>query len=265
MVRSKQEISVKTDGKRMKIKPDHEWLKRLLPEGIPIPSSTLISGRGGTGKPLVEFAFIASWLKNGGSAIGIPLQYPTMEFVRNAMLKLYGIDLRDFKGKLAFLQFDLTAEGIEKINDDTIKSNLLKPDIWDESIEEASNLLSGSEANLLVFGSALNLLLFSPTYKNRMLNKIKEILETDKTKSYIFSVSNNVLGNDIAIWEKAADNLMFTRMEKPMRLFLKVSRLKNAPFSQEEVEVPISQEMFKEIKAVADATRKKAIPIIRKI
>lgn len=43
-----------------------EWLRKLLPEGFPYPSSTLISGPGGTGKPLVVFAFVASWLKAGG-------------------------------------------------------------------------------------------------------------------------------------------------------------------------------------------------------
>ncbi len=37
------------------LKTNIRWLDELLPEGILIPSSTLISGPGGTGKPLVEF------------------------------------------------------------------------------------------------------------------------------------------------------------------------------------------------------------------
>ena len=68
------------------------WLEELLPEGIIIPSSTLISGPGKTGKPLVEFAFVDAWLKAGGSLIGVPLQYPSGELVRIAMQKLYGTD-----------------------------------------------------------------------------------------------------------------------------------------------------------------------------
>ena len=248
--------------KRLKLEYHRLW--KLLPGGLPLPSSTLITGKGGTGKPLVELAFIASWLKNGGSAIGIPLQFRTMEFVKNAMLNLYGIDLQDYKGRIAYVGFDSMVAGTERISDDTFKTNLLIPELWDESIEAASNLIE-NKTELLVFGSALNLLLFSPTYKDRMHNKIREILETDKTKSYIFSVSNNVLGDEIATWEKAADNLIFTRVENPMRLFLRISRVKNAPFSTEEVKVPISQGMLKEMKAVAGATRKRTIPVIMNI
>jgi len=247
------------------MKLDHHWLDKLLPGGLPIPSSTLISGPGGSGKPLVELAFIATWLKNGGSAIGIPLQYPTVKLIKNAMLKIYGVDLQNYEGQISYLQFDPSASKMERINDFTIKSNLLKPDLWDESIEEAKKLLIKSKRDILVFGSALNLLLFSPSYKKIMLEKIKQLLEKDKTKSYIFSVSNNVLNEEIMIWEKAADNLMFTRMEKPMKLFFRISRMKDIEFSREEVEVPISQTMFKEIKSIADATRKKTIPIISKI
>ena len=68
-----------------KLKINIDWLEELLPEGLPVPSSTLISGPGGTGKPLVEFAFVASWLKAGGSLIGLPLQYPKGELVISAM------------------------------------------------------------------------------------------------------------------------------------------------------------------------------------
>ena len=63
-------------------KIEYDWLKKLLPEGFPYPTSTLISGPGGRGKPRVGFVFVASWLKFGGSIIGIPLQYPTMELVK---------------------------------------------------------------------------------------------------------------------------------------------------------------------------------------
>ncbi|MCD6543651.1 MAG: hypothetical protein J7K34_04015, partial [Flavobacteriaceae bacterium] len=63
------------------LKIEQEWLKELMPDGLPYPSSTIISGPGGSGKPLVEFAFVASWLKSGGSVIGIPLQYPSIDFV----------------------------------------------------------------------------------------------------------------------------------------------------------------------------------------
>ena len=45
-----------------KLRINIPWFDELLPEGILIPSSTLISGPGGTGKPLVEFAFALPWM-----------------------------------------------------------------------------------------------------------------------------------------------------------------------------------------------------------
>jgi len=111
-----------------KLKTNINWLDGLLPEGIWEPSSTLISGPGRTGKPLVEFAFVAAWLKAGGSLIGIPLQYPSGELVRMAMNKLYNMDLKNYHGKIVYIQFDPSAAHCEQIKDDTLKTNLVKPD-----------------------------------------------------------------------------------------------------------------------------------------
>ena len=69
------------------LKININWLDELLPESISILSSTLISGPEGTGKALVEFAFVAAWLKAGGSLISIPLQYPGGELLITAMKK----------------------------------------------------------------------------------------------------------------------------------------------------------------------------------
>ncbi len=48
-----------------RLRTNFKWLDDLLPEGILVPSSTLICGPGGTGKPLVEFAFVDAWLRAG--------------------------------------------------------------------------------------------------------------------------------------------------------------------------------------------------------
>jgi hypothetical protein len=100
---------------------------------------------------LVEFAFVSAWLKAGGSLIAIPLQYPKAELIYTAMKVLYDIDLLNYGGKVAYIQFDPHADICAKLSDDTL-----------------------------------------------------------------------------------ADNLMFTRMEKPMKLFFKISRMKNVAFSKEE-------------------------------
>ena len=247
------------------LKTNIEWLDELLPEGILIPSSTLISGPGGTGKPLVELAFVSAWLKGGGSLIGIPLQYPKGELVITAMKKLYNMDLEDYRGKIAYIQFDPDTDGCEQIGDDTLKANMVKPEVWDETIIKAEEMLDKSELGTMVFGSALNLLLFSKTYKNSILNKLKEAIQYDKSRMYAFAVSTSALADEIKILEDVADNLMFTRMEKPMRLFLNIVRMKGVSFSKKEKELPMPEEMLEEINRIAKVTRKTRIAEIKKI
>lgn len=247
------------------LKTEFEWLKKLIPEGLPYPTSTIISGPGGSGKPLIEFAFVASWLKSGGSLIGIPLQYPSVEFVKSAMLKLFDIDLDNYKKRFVNIQFDVDIDSYEQISDNEIRANLLKPEIINEVIDLAGSLIEKSELGTLVFGSALNLLLFSPTYKDAALKNIETILKEDKSKTYIFSVSNSVYAEEIKHLEEAADNLMFTRMEKPMKLFFNIEKMSEVTFSDKEVSVPISKEILKEIKDVAEMSRKKILPKLKKI
>ncbi|MBN2350645.1 MAG: hypothetical protein JXJ22_17545 [Bacteroidales bacterium] len=249
----------------VKCKSTFKWLDEVIPEGMFVPSSTLISGSGGTGKPLVEFAFVADWLKAGGSLIGIPLQYPSGELVRTVMKKLYNIELNHYRGKIAYIQFDPSVNGYERIKDDTLKANMVNPETWDKTIEKAENMLEKTDIGTMVFGSALNLLLFSKTYKISMLKKLKEVIQKDKSKTYVFAVSTSALADEIKVLENAADNLMFTRMEKPMKLFFKIVRMKGVKFTSEEIEVPIPEVMLKEISKIAEITRKTRIPVIMKI
>lgn len=244
------------------LKISDEWLAKMLPEGLSYPSSMLISGPGGTGKPLVEFAFIASWLKAGGSMIGMPLQYQDMKFLKTAMLKLYGIDLDAYPRRIVYIQLRPRAEAIEKSGENILSANLLNPETWNEAIETAEKMTVKSDVGTMVFASALNLLLFSPTYRDRTIENITEILRNDKSRTYVFSVSTSAYADQIGLWEAAADHLMFTRMEEPMRLFCKITKMKGVAFAQEEVPVPLSREMLLEIKSVAEMTRKRIIPEI---
>lgn len=244
-----------------------KWLDQLLPEGIPMPSSTLISGPGGTGKPLVEMAFVSAWLRQGGSVIGLPLQYPTGEMVKATMQKLYGMDLDQYKRKVAYVQLDPSIEGVEIIGEDTLKANLVKPGVWKQTIFQAENMLDETDSrNVMVFGSALNLLLFSDVHKERLLADLKGFLQNDhKKRSYFFAVSTSALAKDIKKLEEAADNLMFTRMEEGMKLYFSISRMRDADFRQDEINVPIPREMLREISKVAASSRKKLIKEIKKV
>jgi len=249
-----------------KLKLHQPWLNELLPEGLPYPSSTLISGPGGSGKPLIGFAFVYSWLKAGGNVILIPLQYPEMTLVKTSLKRLYDLDIDEYSNKLAYIRLNPDLDTWRKINGNTLEANLLKPDVWDEAISEGESLLaSGGGLGAMVVASALNLLLFSPTYKNLNVEKFENLLSEDKRRTYLFSVSTGAFREDIERWGKAADNLMFARMEKPMKLYLRIAKIENKEASSKEMQVPIEKEILQEIKEIAESVRRKEIPKLMKI
>lgn len=238
------------------------WLRKRLPEGIQIPSSTLISGPGGTGKPLVELALADSWLKAGGSIIAIPLQYPSGEMVAAAMKMLYGTDLSQYRRKIAYIQFDPVMSNEMIIKENRVTANILDPDRWDKAIEKAEEMVEKSGPGVMLLGSALNLLLFSKRYKEAILQKMREMLRDDKSRTYAFAVSTSAFAGEIKMLEEVSDNLMFTRMDESMRLFLTIEWMKGVHFAGEEQEVPFTPEQLKEINTIAEMTRKRNIPLI---
>lgn len=222
-----------------KLKLHQPWLSEVLPSGLSYPSSTLISGPGGSGKPLIGFAFVYDWLKAGGNVIFIPLQYPKMELVKTSLKRLYDLNIDEYSNKIAYIRLNPDLDRWEKTNGNTLEANLLKPDVWDEAINKTENLLAnGGDLGTLVFASALNLLLFSPTYKKLNSDKFEKSLSEDKKRTYLFSVSTGAFREDIKKWEKVADNLMFARMEKPMKLYLRIAKIENKEVPSEEIQVP---------------------------
>jgi len=194
----------------------------------------------------------------------IPLQHPKMTLVKTSLKRLYDLDIDEYSNKLAYIR--LNPDTWRKINGNTLEANLLKPDVWDEAISEGESLLaSGGGLGAMVVASALNLLLFSPTYEKLNLDKFEKLLSEDRKRTYLFSVSTGAFREDIQRWEKAADNLMFARMEKPMKLYLKIAKIENKELSSEEIQVPIEKEILEEIKEVAENVRKRGIPKLIKI
>lgn len=252
-----------------KFKIGEDWLDELVPDGLPVPSSTLISGEGGSGKPLLGFSIISSWLKQGGNSIFI-LTSTGRDFVEQSMKKIYDMDIAHYKENIEFIEFDPSlapvVNSIEKFEDGAIKANLVNPEVWDKAVEMASQRLRReSELGTLVFCSAINLFLFSKTYRENILNRLRKLVKEDKTKTYLFTVSTSAYKEEISTLEAAADNLMFTRAEKPMKLFLKVASMKGVGFSQKEIEVPLRTEDLLTIKNLSEGTRKDLIPTIVKI
>ena len=236
------------------------------PDGWPVGTSSLITGPGGSGKPLIGNAVVAAWLRQGGSVVFMSLQYPSSDFISESLQKVSGLTLSEYVHHFVVLELDAEMEGMEILARDRIRANLVNPDIWETAVEEALSTLPESGPGPLIFGSALNLLLFSPTYGHAILETMKRTLRGTGNRSCLFSVSSSAKREMISELEGTADNLLESHSTRdPFRLFLRIRRMKGVPASTEEVEVPIGPATLEEVKKVADHSRKRDIPLISRI
>jgi len=248
------------------LKTGINWIDNVIPEGLPLKSTTLITGPGGSRKPLIGETFVTAWLKRGGSFIFMSLQYPSTEFITERIKNVIGLDINDYKEKIIFIQLDTGISDFHEVNKRIINANLVKPEVWDKVLNLASTKLPDERPGILIFGSALNLLLFSPTYSNAILEKIKSVIVSNTTKTYIFSVSTSAKAEDILQLEEIADNLILSRSEKnPFRLFMNILKIRDEIYDSPEVQVPISPKTLDHIKEIANHSRSKVIPAILKI
>lgn len=242
------------------------WLDRLMPEGVHAHTSTMISGPGGSGKPLIGNAFTTGWLKAGGSVVFMSLQYPSTDFIFSGVAALGGIDLNDYLDHVRFIVLDPTIDSMKEDKKE-ITANVVKPEVWKAAINKACSQVPNEGPGVLVFGSALNLLLFSPTYSRSIGEEMERTIRQDKDRSYLFSVSTSAKQEQVAKLEDAADNLLITRStnEPEFRLFLRITRLKGLPFSGQEIQVPIAPQSLNEVREVAEHSRGRVIPLISKM
>jgi len=237
------------------------WLRPLMPEGILVPSSTLISGPGGSGKPLIAGLFLASWLKQNGALVHLLIN-SDRRYAEN-ILTNYGIRTADYQGRIVYIDFDPQLNGIKKENADLYTANLLKPEIWQQAFHTAKRQLSAEKRPLLLFGAALNILFFSPTYGEAIY---QTVLKTVQGKEHcLFTISNTIFEEKMARLEQAADNLFFTHSEKIMELHLNIARLRQLKFSGEDIRVPLREEELYSMRSEAEKMRKHLIPLLRKI
>ncbi len=237
------------------------WLATLLPQGWPLRTSTLITGPGGSGKPLIGNLVAASWLEQGGSVVFMSLQYPGPEFIAAGLQKVAGVDVAAHAGRAAYLELDTSLDGLEEPTGVRLRANLVKPQVWDEGIERACALVSDRGPGVLVMGSALNLLLFSRTYGTAILDRMKRTIRDDKRRTYVFSVSSTAKKDMIDQLEAVADNLFVARStRRPFRIFMRIERMRDVPFLPDEVEVPIASDTLEEVKEIADYSRRRVIP-----
>ncbi len=246
-----------------KITADQDWLDRLLPDGLPVPSSTIISGPGGSGKPLVGAIFLAAWLGHGGSALVFLIN--SDRTYAESLLAMYGIIPSEYRSQIVYVDFDPSSDSIEQIQPDLIKSNILKPDLLEKSIESGVDLLRSPESDLMLYGAALNILFFSPTWGEKIFERWKVILFQPGRFTSVFSVSTSAFREKIRQLEELADNLMYSRIDKPMTFLFRVARIKGGQFVPEEVKVPLTEETLLNLKAESSRLRKRIIPVVSAI
>lgn len=242
------------------------WFDRLVPQGLPIPSSIFLSGPGGSGKPLVGNMIVAGWLRQGGSVIFMSLQYPDHSFIITALKTMAQLDLAEYAGRTAFIELDATLDGMTEPTGERFKANLVKPQIWSQALERARAMVRDEGPGILVFASAINLLLFSPTYGEGMMQILKDAIQGEKQITYLLSASTTAKEAEIQELEPLADHLIMTRSEKqPFRLFMRFERVRGASFLTEEIQVPIPENVLMDTKEIADHSRKRVIPLISKL
>ena len=248
------------------LQTQQEWFDQLLPEGLPIPSSTLLSGPGGSGKPLIGNVIVATWLRQGGSVVFMSLQYPDHSFIVAGLKNIAHLDLDDFQDRVAFIELDATLEDMSPPSGNRFKANVVKPKVWDMAVDLACGMVPGSGPGILIFSSALNLLLFSPTYGEGILGKLKEISQNEKKHTYLFSASTTAKAEEIAELETVVDNLIMTRSTKsPFQLYMEIERMKEVPFVSGEIQVPFAPDVLTDVKEIADHSRKRVIPLVSKL
>jgi KaiC/GvpD/RAD55 family RecA-like ATPase len=247
------------------IKIGISWIDDIIPEGLPLKSTTVITGPGGSGKPLIGEIIATAWLKKAGSVVFMSLQYPGPEFITESIKSVTGLDINNYKEKIIFLQLDTGISEYHEVNKSLILANLVKPEVWEKVLNLASVKLPDEGPGILIFCSALNLLLFSPTYGDVILEKIKNTIVSNTTKTHIFSVSTSAKAKEISELEEIADNLILSRSEKePFRLFIKVLKMRDVSYKSDEIQVPISPKILEHIKKMADHSRSKVLPAILK-
>ncbi len=237
------------------------WMQQLLPDGIPFPSSTIITGPGGAGKPLISAMLSDAWLKQGGTLVHLLINFD--QTYSEKLLMNFEKDLDTYSDNIVYVEFDPEMDGVKKSSKNMIRANLLKAENFDAAIKQAKEILPKSDLGPLVYGSALNMLLFSPTYGSGIHQKIVGLLQSKD--NYLFTIANNTFEEQVSVWETVADNLFFTHGTGIMHLGFKILRMREGRFYKDEIKVPLTEDELRNIRSEADTSRKHLIPMIRKI
>ncbi len=243
------------------IQTGFSWLDPILPEGLPYPLNAVISGPGGAGKPLVAAMLNAAWLRNGGSLVHLLVNFNRV--YAEKLLTLFLPDFKNYESHIIYIEFNPEMEGIKILAPDMLQANILKPDTFDQAVEQAKKNLAPSQLGPLVYGSAMNMLLFSKTYGNAIYQYLMSQVEAGKNNLY--TIANTVFEDEMNAMEKAAKNLFYTHSEGILHLKFQIYKMAGVSFSKDEVSVPLTEEQLHNVRMEAEKARQNLIPVIRKI
>ena len=246
------------------------WFDSLLPSGMPVPSSIVVSGPSGTGKPFVGLALAGSWLRQGGRVIFIPVHSSYLGlFERGLQQILCGASLREYSDSHFFILLDTDLdpreESVEVAGGNAIRCNFLNPMVWREALEVASASMEG-EGPILIFNCALNLLLMSPTYGEDFFLMLLDTIREPGSWTYLFAASSSILLKKIVVLEQGADHLFVMKgVPEDHQVYLRAARVRDAGFYNATVSVLGMPEFVGELKAEAVASRRILIPKVSRV
>ncbi|QSG08870.1 hypothetical protein [Halapricum desulfuricans] len=240
------------------------WWNDGLPDGVPVGSSIVITGPGGTGKPILALGFVASWIEAGGSVIVAPLQFPDPAFVNGILNDLYGLDPGAHERSLTHVALDPEADGLEQRADGQLTADLVRPDNWDRLLKTASPAVEDGPG-VLLFSTALNLPLLSPSYAESLLDQFETLFD-DESLTTLFCVSRSMIETRARDVESMADVLVEASVESdPKRLQLQVVRAPDVASASETIETPFAPDELATIEELADEYRVTPVQTIRDI
>jgi hypothetical protein len=238
-----------------------DWLAKLIPHGICVPSSTIITGPAGAAKELISSMIAASWLSKGGSLLHILTNYDRDHAEK--LFSYHNVITNSFAGKIVYIAFDPQMKDFIKTGNDELRANLLNPDVFEATINKAKTMLLKSNSEILTYMNAMNMLLYSKTYGTAIFNKYLTMVKDGQ--HYLFGLSNNVFPQKMHKIENASDNIIYVHGTGIMRLGLKIMKMKEVPFGQKEIETPHTEELISMHLRTIQKRRQTFVPIIRKI
>ena len=256
------------------------WLGDVLPQGFSSGQSIVVTGPGGSGKPLIGDAFLRSWLHAGGSVVFLSLQYPDPTFLYESYRRVTGDELSDHEDRLAFVELDPSIEGLGGTRGNRFAANVLVPDTLSAAIQRGYERVTGRQfterssreaiegdpagPGVMVFASALNLLMFSPTWGAAVTRRFVEIMG-DPSLTCLLSVSEKPHAPLVDQIVAAADTVLVSeRALDDLKLTMRVQR-SSVQFVPGTWSVPIPEEELRATKSIAERSRNKIIPQISAI